>query len=795
MSTLKAIKLVSINEDGKLTLHFDKLLKIHPNTKIISIVGTGKNGKSSLLNSIISFLMKSNFSVFTTSNTDECGTNGIDAFHLFTIESKTSYLFLDCQGILRHQIQHDTKLLLISYLLSSVMIFNENGIIDNSTLKSFEPLFLCNFLSNIKKETKTNLVFRVRDYNLKTPISNSFDKLLKPYGDHFDSIKGGIKNLFDDISIVATFPMDRSVIKNINEGEYLSAISDHDSGYKQCIESILQICSKSSCVDINIVQQFEKYIDEINSNIQFNNIHLDTYSLVIKTQIDIFMNSLNKDIFTPIELKTNIKDMDEIFHRFIQPRITSYYSAIDKFNEKFNKINPEIYESYLTKFKMSVVPIINNAIIEVYLKFLKSNLDGMITAFGTRILTFSSESHEDIDKKIKSMIDERIETLNDDLEKSIVSKEKNGIHVNIINHLKILKNVICSAYRDECELYLNPIIKIIEDHKQKYQKCVNKICDEISLDDLKPHLPYDKQNFYQNALEKFNVFWTHNDVNSDLEKIKIYEHKLIADIKNKNVEKLEIINFNECHLYSTINEIFVMTKHQMPKISIIKNHSKHNIFNKNFFLNKIIDFLNPNNSNQIFQKYINNISQMVDNEVKSLNHQLSINTTPSKLNTIIDIFRNNDIGELISVTGLDLISSYEKHIFYVVYKYPNESYNCNYEKFIKTYVEPVDTRYVQKVIASPKIIFDHFCIENGPCYLIKNINITINKKIDVKYEIFRNMAQYHRKKYSDTMINQLIDQQMIDKNIFETKIIDQTPIVDQTLNIPNEDQDDCVVVE
>ena len=105
---------------------------------VLALIGPARRGKSTLLNCIISSLLKGNYSLFETSDTDEHCTYGID-YAIIETEEK-NILFFDVQGMGLHDSSNDCKILLYIYLIADIIIFNERNMIDNRTLDNLLPL-------------------------------------------------------------------------------------------------------------------------------------------------------------------------------------------------------------------------------------------------------------------------------------------------------------------------------------------------------------------------------------------------------------------------------------------------------------------------------------------------------------------------------------------------------------------------------------------------------------------------------------------------------------------------------
>ena len=83
---------------------------------VLALIGPARRGKSTLLNCIISSLLKGNYNLFETSDTDEHCTYGID-YTIIETEEK-NILFFDVQGMGLYDSSNDCKILLYIYLIA-----------------------------------------------------------------------------------------------------------------------------------------------------------------------------------------------------------------------------------------------------------------------------------------------------------------------------------------------------------------------------------------------------------------------------------------------------------------------------------------------------------------------------------------------------------------------------------------------------------------------------------------------------------------------------------------------------
>ena len=191
-NTSKAIPFI-IFQDGKFIIQEQakKIIcqKSNENIGIISLVGKYRTGKSFLLNRVI--LNLQNNSGFEVGPSINPCTKGIwlwsEPLIIQNNHSKTPFpcFLVDTEGLGAYdeEINHDSKIFLISILISSLFIFNSFGAIDEMTLNSLS--FILNLskyikIKSINKEDNENdfaeyfpsLLWLLRDFSLKLEDKN-----------------------------------------------------------------------------------------------------------------------------------------------------------------------------------------------------------------------------------------------------------------------------------------------------------------------------------------------------------------------------------------------------------------------------------------------------------------------------------------------------------------------------------------------------------------------------------------------------------------------------------------------
>lgn len=285
-------------KDDKLYLNPD--INTIENTKIISIIGDARKGKSTFLNCIINYLTKSNIEYFKVqSSTDHC-TKGMDYINI-TID-KQKYLFIDCQGLNYEDSKLDSKYLLLIYSISNIIIYNDLNIINNNFLTTLQPMSL--FLQSFQQKTNKSILYiRIADYSLDDESSKLKDKLLLLQKDQFDNVKISIKKLFDEIHICDTEHLDRNEIKLLKNKNFNQILETPENKFKNVIETILYKLDSTE----NKTLDLQKLITFINENKKIDYNKLDIYTLNTDINIREFIeNNISQN---KIIQKFNKKDI------------------------------------------------------------------------------------------------------------------------------------------------------------------------------------------------------------------------------------------------------------------------------------------------------------------------------------------------------------------------------------------------------------------------------------------------------------------------------------------------------
>jgi hypothetical protein len=352
----QANHLISILDD-KLTL--DEIITNNENIKVISILGEARKGKSTLLNTIISSYTKTNQKIFKTSKSLDHCTQGIDYLYI----PELNLVFCDVQGLKVGNSANDPKLLLITYLMSDIIVFTQQQMLNKSVLETFSPL--SSFLTYIdfeqldKRNRKPELIFRISDFTLDGTPKENLDKLFIEHEDQSKNIIINMKRLFGKISAYNTNQLDRSESKMLDNLNFYNLLESEENGFSNFID---KLNTHISNVKVNNVfskwyenlHEFTKLIND-NKKIDFNK--LDVYKLLTEKELYEYHISLRKrypDIFN--ELNVNHTQTD--YETKICSRIKIKDDIVKEFNHKFAMVNDnlkkEMYDEITSEINKNI---------------------------------------------------------------------------------------------------------------------------------------------------------------------------------------------------------------------------------------------------------------------------------------------------------------------------------------------------------------------------------------------------------------------------------------------------------
>lgn len=351
ITEFKSTNLISFSGE-KIILHELNLPDIKDIT-VFSIIGTARTGKSTLLNCTSSYILKKNVKIFNIDDTDEHCTIGIDMYYF----EKEKIILLDCQGLKLDDSSNDPKLLLIVYLISDCIIYNQRSMLNNDIFETLQPLCtFVNYIENIKQ--KPELIFRILDSELKYEPAKMLEKTLSPKKDQFQNTREAMTNLFSHIDLCITYSLDRKEKKMLSERKFYDFICGEENNFSQTITNIL--LKKDNVSNKKSISQWYKLIGEyiitINSNRKIDFNKLDIYQICIEKEILEFFLGINQD---------NYKDfscgiLQEDYIKNVEPKLEYLQNVLKMFETKFKMASKNIFDKYYSEIKTKLnTPILN----------------------------------------------------------------------------------------------------------------------------------------------------------------------------------------------------------------------------------------------------------------------------------------------------------------------------------------------------------------------------------------------------------------------------------------------------
>lgn len=356
MSSLINIK------DSKLQYNLKQITEIIPvdNTqkiKVVSVVGKARTGKSTLMNILVSKWFTENKTVFKMSDSGEHCTNGVDYVYI----EELNIILLDFQGIYLGDSSQDSKLLLLAYLLSDVIIFNENQMLSNNTLSQFEPMM--SFIQYIQqddlKKTHPKLIFRIANVSMNIDPTTNMRQMLSHQNDQFQTIRNCINDLFEEPFAINTNNLDRSEIKSLKEENFNEILKIDENGFNNAISKIndyieFTIPQRTFGNFINDIRKIVVYINN-EEKIDYN--ELDVVKLLAEREIMKYIMKIDSSVYSEIV----VDGTQHLYETNLLERISQYETILKDIAKKFNMIPVNIINAQLVDFKTKLDNLIENA--------------------------------------------------------------------------------------------------------------------------------------------------------------------------------------------------------------------------------------------------------------------------------------------------------------------------------------------------------------------------------------------------------------------------------------------------
>ena len=344
--------------DNKLVLSSNLELE---KTKIITVIGRARLGKSSLLNLIYTYLTGTEQETFKSSSSVKHVTQGIHYYYY----DKLNLLILDSQGLDYSDSSNDHKILLFCYSISDMIIYNDKNIFNNSSLNCLCQL--SSFVNRIENiNTKPILVIRIADYDLDDSIDDVIKITLEHQNDQYDNIRNAMSTLFSTIIGLQTNHLDKTDITNMKSHRYLNILKNKENNYEECIKTTLSLMEILPFKKLTM-STLNTLIYNINNNHNINYMVLDIYTQISKTQILEFIISIPKFAYNMISVDGTQDDYLQVY----MPRFLQYENIMNDFDTKFKLLPDNIKNNYRVDIDNKLKEPLEQAMKDIQMKATK----------------------------------------------------------------------------------------------------------------------------------------------------------------------------------------------------------------------------------------------------------------------------------------------------------------------------------------------------------------------------------------------------------------------------------------
>lgn len=568
----------------------------------VAIIGRARKGKSTFLNSIISFIQEENRDIFTTSKLGIHCTHGIKYFIY------NNYLFIDCEGIMKDDSHNDLNLLLLTYHLSDFIIFNDLGDFDNSSIAQLTGL--CSFSSIQLKEHKPTLIIRIADYELERDIHESLNSTINiTRDDSYQGIRDSIKKLFNnEIYIFPTNSLDRKDRIELNDKKFTIDI------FSSTCKNIIKIISehKSIISGNQIYINLKQLISKLN-NEKINIRDLDITNVIHEKIINDFIEKIDVELYYPINITSGSQ---EEYTTFVLYKSKIIENILDNYSSQFSTIPSELFTIKYEYLKNKLYKEILKAQDECQLIYCMHESDII-----KDIMNFISKLIYDLDEKLRCYEYKNTYIFEYDL--TSIDKD--------IKHIIDYKYKYYYAYNiiDDFEMKIHKLIELIKFNIDKVNE-INHIKDEeykkIIEHNTKPESIYEfidknandpTKNIKQNIYDKLygELYWcryflSQIDFCSVLRLLFKYTK---SDIKPNFDSTDPIINFTRfCRRFTHSSNYIYKEEYKCLPNCVQLIFTSNNLFCKILNLTDLKEFydylFNETNKNIIYYESLNKVT-------------------------------------------------------------------------------------------------------------------------------------------------------------------------------------------
>lgn len=495
--------------------------------KVISIIGKARTGKSTFLNCLLTYWKTDTQNVFTMSSSGKHCTNGIDIYNI----QEEGIILLDFQGIYLGDSSNDPKLLLLAYLLSDVIIFNEVKMLSNITLQQFEPML--SFINYLKGKTTSDLdnfnpklIFRISDMSLDIEPTSNMQDMLKEEDDQFQAIRECINDLFDTPYAVCTKNLDRSELDLLKQNKFRELLESTENGFDNAISKIneyLECCESRKTISI-FLEDLPKILKNINEEKAIDFKKLDIVKSIGENEVLKWVLSLGNDIYTDITVDGTSETYKNVIKR--QEEMDKIVKDLDR---TFKSIPKTIRDERISILKKKITEKIDKAIQgnkTMAEKLMSDLLEKHLLKPNTSNLAIRFENLDEIifDKWIQPFVD-KLELV-----------REQGKHIHNVELLPFCKWKL----------------QVVKDIRQQFDKELNEITGIIDYyeNELVNYFDLFENSIDENINEivKTNVIVSPYD--TILTKIQTEQNNKIDAILKTQVPNTEIYTYNNVKIYS-----------------------------------------------------------------------------------------------------------------------------------------------------------------------------------------------------------------------------------------------------
>jgi hypothetical protein len=725
------LKLINFNDNHQIIYNkniIEQLINLTKLTEnltfpvyIISFIGEARFGKSTLINCIITYLTNNNTVIFLTQSSYKHCTIGIDICIIKLKEQDFGYLFMDCQGLNHQNSSNDSKIMLLPYEISNIIIYNEMKI-NNSTIKGLEPMTLFEkFIANIdKKQNKPKLIIRVRDYTLDEDISDILLDTLIEHDDQYSCLKKSIKNLFSDITAIKSNQLTMQHIKDLKSYNYLNILNDEETGFRSLCTSIIDTIHTTQLKYITptFIENFLTIIEQINSNSKIDHKLLDLYSIVFEKEIKEFIDT---NLNNPLLKTIHTCSVQDVCYKLITSKIQYIENIIVNFTKTFEKSDYTILQSYqkqlidiktkLSEDLQTCISLTNTEIQNIITSiFSKKKILNLINKFFITNHFVVQELEQELEQELNQELNQELEqeldqdnnSQSSNLEpesqsdksaeseynihniKEIIQHIKNNIeyiyYTKTINMIEYIKNdkflIIDKILTNIATLYQEHILQFtasFENRKTIYLKLLSELLSPSKITNIDITLKYDKQKFIKNIYDAWIKLWNDDiDAGYDFFTITFTDNNIVKH--NFDIE-FELSGWNSDTFYINIIETFVNSDAIKKQYNILLNDE--------------------------IQKYIitNNIT-----EIKDLYNIIILYPEITFYIINVELFRPYNLFKT------DILI------------------NTNIDTFIEQYIKPIDERINKTILLSLYAQHDVYLYKKTKINNIVNIDFKQNNK-------------------------------------------------------------------